>query len=169
MPIVQSFDPVIGTHPKVLILGSMPGVASLEAQQYYAHPRNGFWPIMAELFDVEWASEYSARIEQLTHLPLILWDVLRSCRRQGSLDADICSSEFEPNAIAELLQQYDSLRLIAFNGATSEKFFRQQVAPDIPDLQRFDLVRLPSTSPAHASMSLAQKLEEWRIIPTYCR
>ena len=168
MPIVQSFDPVIGTNPKVLILGSMPGVASLELQQYYAHPRNGFWPIMAELFGVEWAPDYANRIEQLQQLPVILWDVLRSCRREGSLDAAICSSEFEPNAIAELLQRHTSVRLIAFNGATAEKFFRQQVAPDIPDLERFDLRRLPSTSPAHASKRLAQKLEDWRIILTYC-
>ncbi len=168
MPLVQSFDPIIGTNPRVLILGSMPGVASLEVQQYYAHPRNGFWPIMAELFDVEWASDYESRIEQLRQLPVILWDVLRSCRREGSLDAAICSSEFEPNAIAELLQQHDSLRLIAFNGATAEKFFRQRVAPEIADLERFELIRLPSTSPAHASKRLAQKLEDWRIILSYC-
>ena len=70
MPVVQSFDPVIGTNPKVLILGSMPGVASLEAQQYYAHPRNGFWPIMARLFDIEWAADYATRIEQLRQLPV---------------------------------------------------------------------------------------------------
>ena len=169
MPVVQSFDPVIGTNPRVLILGSMPGVASLEAQQYYAHPRNGFWPIMARLFDVEWVEDYAARIEQLRQLPVILWDVLRSCRREGSLDADICSSEFEPNAIGRLLDQYDSLRLIAFNGATAEKFFRQQVAPSIPNLQRFELLRLPSTSPAHASLNLAQKLELWRVIVSYCK
>ena len=169
MPVVQSFDPVIGTNPRVLILGSMPGVASLEAQQYYAHPRNGFWPIMARLFDVEWVEDYAARIEQLSQLPVILWDVLRSCRREGSLDADICSSEFEPNAIGRLLDHYDSLRLIAFNGATAEKFFRQQVAPSIPNLQRFELLRLPSTSPAHASLNLAQKLELWRVIVSYCQ
>jgi hypoxanthine-DNA glycosylase len=169
MPVVQSFDPIIGTNPRVLILGSMPGVASLEAQQYYAHPRNGFWPIMARLFNVEWAEDYATRIEQLRQLPVILWDVLRSCRREGSLDADICSSEFEPNAIGDLLVKYDSLRLIAFNGATAEKFFRQQVAPSIPNLQRFELLRLPSTSPAHASKNLAQKLEDWRAIVRYCR
>ena len=169
MPVVQSFDPVIGTNPRVLILGSMPGVASLEAQQYYAHPRNGFWPIMARLFDVEWAEDYPGRIEQLRQLPVILWDVLRSCRREGSLDADICSSEFEPNAIGKLLDGYDSLRLIAFNGATAEKFFRQRVAPSIPDLRRFELLRLPSTSPAHASLNLEQKLAQWRVIVGYCQ
>ena len=168
MPVVQSFDPVIGKNPTVLILGSMPGVASLEVQQYYAHPRNGFWPIMGELFGVEWATDYESRIQQLKQLPVILWDVLRSCRREGSLDAAICSSEFEPNAIAELLQQYASVRLIAFNGATAEKFFRQQIVPDIPDLKRYERVRLPSTSPAHASKRLAEKLEDWRIITTYC-
>jgi hypoxanthine-DNA glycosylase len=169
MPVVQSFDPVIGANPRVLILGSMPGVASLEAQQYYAHPRNGFWPIMAELFGVDWAEDYADRIQQLSQLPVILWDVLKSCQREGSLDSDICSSEFEPNAIAPLLKQYDSVRLIAFNGATAEKFFRQRVVPLISDLQRFDLVRLPSTSPAHASKNRQQKLEEWRVITTYCR
>ena len=97
-----------------------------------------------------------------------LYGAFKRCCGSLMYRPDICSSEFEPNAIDDLLRQYDSVRLIAFNGATAEKFFRQQVAASISDSQRFEMVRLPSTSPAHASMNLAQKLEQWRIILRYC-
>lgn len=164
MPQVQSFDPVIGTNPRVLILGSMPGVASLNAQQYYAHPRNAFWPILSELSGIEWAECYEARIEQVKTLPLVLWDVLRSCQREGSLDSDIDKDQLQPNKIPRLLQQYPSISVLAFNGATSERIFRQKVANSVPDIQRLQLIRLPSTSPAHASKTLQQKTHEWRVI-----
>lgn len=161
MPIVQSFEPVIGTNPQVLILGSMPGIASLNAQQYYAHPRNAFWPIISDLFGIQWAENYESRIQQLKTLPLVLWDVLRSCHREGSLDADILQDDMQPNAIPQLLTEYPLISLIAFNGAMSEKVFRQRVANLIPDIQRLRLVRFPSTSPAHASQTLAQKTRAW--------
>jgi hypoxanthine-DNA glycosylase len=161
MPVVQSFEPVIGTNPQVLILGSMPGIASLKAQQYYAHPRNAFWPIMSELFGVQWTQSYESRINQIKTLPLVLWDVLRFCHREGSLDADIREDHMQPNAIPHLLAQHPSISLVCFNGATSEKIFKQRVTALIPDIQRLKLIRLPSTSPAHASLTLAQKTEAW--------
>lgn len=164
MPIVQSFEPVIGTDPRVLILGSMPGVASLKAQQYYAHPRNAFWPIMSELFSIQWAENYETRIEQIKALPLVLWDVLHFCQREGSLDANILQDDMQPNAIPRLLAEYPSISLVAFNGATSEKVFTQRVAKMIPDIQRLQRIRLPSTSPAHASQTLTQKTEAWSVI-----
>jgi len=86
---VQSFAPIIGRQPRVVILGSMPGVASLEALQYYAHPRNAFWPILGELFGIDPTAEYEARIRELEKLPVILWDTLQACHRPGSLDSDI--------------------------------------------------------------------------------
>lgn len=167
MPQVQSFDPVIGSDPRVLILGSMPGVASLEARQYYAHPRNAFWPIMANLFGIDWADSYDEKIKQFKELPLVLWDVLKSCQRDGSLDSNIAQDQLEPNAIAELLFQHPSITLIVFNGAAAEKYFLQKVAKSIQELGRVELVRLPSTSPAHASKTRQQKFSEWAIIRAY--
>lgn len=164
MPRVESFDPIIGSDPRVLILGSMPGVKSLQAQQYYAHPRNAFWPIMAELFAIEWDRQYQRRIEQLQTLPVALWDVLGSCYREGSLDAAISSANMQVNPIAQLLFDCPGIALIAFNGTTAEKLFRRLVWPNVSDQSGLNLLRLPSTSPAHASMNLEQKLSAWSAI-----
>lgn len=167
MPLVESFPPVIGTHPKVLILGSMPGTESLRLQQYYAHPRNGFWPVMSALFDCEWAEDYEQRITQFCQLPLALWDSLQSCRREGSLDSSIESDDLVANDIPGLLYEHPSIGMIAFNGAASEKYFRKYVLSSIGDTSGLELTRLPSTSPAHASLSLEQKIKAWRAIKTY--
>lgn len=169
MPFVESFDPVIGKNPRVLILGSMPGVASLQAQQYYAHPRNAFWPILSELCGIVWSQDYEERIRQLKALPLVLWDVLQSCKREGSLDANIAQDQLQPNAIPELLHDYPCIKLIVFNGATSEKVFLQKVAGTVADIARLQLIRLPSTSPAYASKTLQQKTDDWRIILPYLK
>ena len=152
MPLIESFPPVVGRNPKVLILGSMPGTESLRLQQYYAHPRNGFWSIIGSLFDCDWTKDYDRRIEEFRRLPLALWDSLQRCRREGSLDASI---------------EYPSIGMIGFNGAASEKYFRQYVLSSIADSEYLQLVRLPSTSPAHASLSLEQKIEAWQVIKTY--
>ena len=101
---VESFAPVVGTQPRILILGSMPGVASLEAVQYYAHPRNAFWPIIGELFSIDATASYPERIRQLQQKPLALWDTLRQCERPGSLDADIRRDSVAPNDIPTLLE-----------------------------------------------------------------
>ncbi len=167
MPLVESFDPVIGTDPKILILGSMPGVASLQAQQYYAHPRNTFWPIMSEIFEVEWAESYDARIAQFTRLPLALWDVLGSCHREGSLDADIRPDRLRANPIENLLDRFPGIFVIAFNGATAEKYFHQRIKSRIKEFARLELIRLPSTSPAHAALSRQKKLDAWRALTRY--
>jgi len=169
MPFVESFDPVIGTDPTVLILGSMPGIASLEAQQYYAHPRNAFWPIMAELFDVKWPNDYATRIYQLKSLPVIVWDTLKACHRDGSLDSAICRDQLEANDIIGLLTLSPGIRLFAIDGAASERYFKQTVARSLTDKQQIDQIRLPSTSPAHASKNQQQKLESWRIILSYLK
>ena len=158
---VQSFEPVIGRQPRVLILGSMPGVASLEAVQYYAHPRNAFWPIMAELFEIDSAAEYEIRISQIAKKPIILWDTLRSCQRPGSLDSNIDLASVTANDFPGLLRRHREVRAVCFNGAASEKYFRQLVLPDL-ELGEIELIRMPSTSPANAGMSYLQKLDAWR-------
>ena len=159
---VQSFEPVIGRRPRIIILGSMPGVASLEAVQYYAHPRNAFWPIMAELFAIDHRASYLERIQQVTRLPLILWDTLQSCHRPGSLDSNIDANSVRANDFPRLLQRYSEIRAILFNGATSEKYFKQLVVPQLVEHHDIELLRMPSTSPAHAGMSFDQKLDAWR-------
>ncbi|MCK4709867.1 MAG: DNA-deoxyinosine glycosylase [Gammaproteobacteria bacterium] len=167
MPFIESFEPVIGENPKVLILGSIPGIASLQAQQYYAHPRNAFWPIMAKLFDVDWSDDYQSRIEQVKCLPVVLWDTLKACHREGSLDSAITKDRLEANDIVGLLKQVSSIRLIAFNGAASEKYFKQTVAKLLTKHELLNQIRLPSTSPAHASKNFQQKLEDWKVITEY--
>jgi len=142
----------------------MPGVASLEAVQYYAHPRNAFWPIMGELFAVNHKASYESRICGLEKLPLILWDTLQVCRRPGSLDSNIDISSAQANDFPALLRQFPEINAIVFNGATSEKYFRKLVVPILPGITDIDLLRMPSTSPANAGMSFAQKLAAWRRI-----
>ncbi|MCP4391670.1 MAG: DNA-deoxyinosine glycosylase [Gammaproteobacteria bacterium] len=159
---VQSFAPIIGRQPRIVILGSMPGVASLEAVQYYAHPRNAFWPIMGELFGIDPATDYDARVDELEKLPLILWDTLQACHRPGSLDSNIDASSARANDFPELLSRFPDIRSILFNGATSEKYFRQLVVPKLPDSLGIELIKMPSTSPANASMNFEQKLVTWR-------
>ena len=160
---VQSFEPVIGTNPRIIILGSMPGVASLEAVQYYAHPRNAFWSIMEQLFGIDATADYSDRIGQIVEQPVILWDTLQSCRRPGSLDSNIDLASAQANDFPGLLSRYDQVRAIFFNGAASETYFRKLVLDDI-DTGTIQLMRLPSTSPANAGMSFDDKLDAWRKI-----
>ncbi|NNE63881.1 MAG: DNA-deoxyinosine glycosylase [Gammaproteobacteria bacterium] len=165
MALVHSFEPVIGINPRVLILGSMPGIVSLQAVQYYANPRNAFWPIMADLFAIEIDCEYQHRIDQVKQLPLVLWDTIKACHRQGSLDSSIQKHQLEANDIPDLLVQCRDIRLVACNGAASEKYFNQLVRKQLPD--EIEVLRLPSTSPAHAGMSYEQKLSAWRVIRDY--
>ena len=159
---VRSFEPIVGHQPRILILGSMPGVASLEAVQYYAHPRNAFWPIMADLFGIDHRAGYEQRVAEISQLPLILWDTLEACHRPGSLDSNINIKTARANDFAGLLKRYPGIRAILFNGATSEKYFRQLALPTLPEPLEIALLRMPSTSPAHAGMSFEQKLAAWR-------
>lgn len=167
MPLVHSFEPVIGRDPRILILGSMPGVVSLQAVQYYANPRNAFWAIIAELFSIDLDGSYQSRVRQISQLPLILWDTLKACHREGSLDSKILKQQIEANDIAGLLGQYSGLRAIAFNGAASEKYFNQLEKHRLPANYQLELIKLPSTSPANAAMNFDQKLSAWKQILDY--
>jgi double-stranded uracil-DNA glycosylase len=160
MHTAKSFNPITNTSAKILILGSMPGVKSLEANEYYAHPRNTFWPIMGAIFGFDAALPYAQRIDALKAANVALWDVLQQCERTGSLDSAIKPSSRIPNDFESFFEQHQNIRLIGFNGAEAEKSFYRYVfhTLDIPNVQ---FVRLPSTSPAY-TMSFARKIEIWR-------
>lgn len=163
MPHVQSFAPVEPANAKVLILGSMPGVASLRAAQYYAHPRNLFWRIMAELLATDPAAPYGQRIQALKSARIALWDVLQSCRREGSLDADIDDGSLIPNDFAAFFRRHPQITHVFFNGSKAEQCYRKHVLPFIGTVP-VEYLRLPSTSPANASLSYERKLDAWRAV-----
>jgi hypoxanthine-DNA glycosylase len=167
--LLASFPPVITPASTILILGSMPGSMSLCRRQYYAHPRNDFWPIMGDLVGVPVEAAYPERIAHLARSGIALWDSLKCCERPGSLDAAIVAGTEEPNDFAALLDAHPALRAVCFNGKKSEQVFRQQVLPALPEavLLRLDLIGLPSTSPANAGFTYEQKLARWRVILGY--
>ncbi len=155
---VSSFPPVIGPGACLLILGSMPGEASLAAGQYYAHPRNAFWPIMGELFGAGPDLPYPERVGRLIRARVALWDVLGSCWREGSLDAQI--RDEVPNDLASLFREHPSIRRVALNGGKAAASFRRHAAAFIP--VGAELVILPSTSPANARLGPGEKLACWK-------
>lgn len=165
-PLSYSFPPIVGDHAQILILGSMPGVASLQAGQYYAHPRNAFWPIMAELFGFNAASPYPLRCEALTASGIAVWDVLKACHRPGSLDQHIDPATIEANDFAGFFDDHTSIKAVFFNGTKAEQVFRRYALSDLEHKPTF--LRLPSTSPAHAALNFREKLKAWEIINTYC-
>ncbi len=161
--LAYSFKPIINDSARVIILGSMPGVKSLKEQQYYAHPQNAFWRIMAALFDFDVHTAYAERLELLQSEGVALWDVLHSCKREGSLDLMIQIDTQVPNDFISLFQSHPKIKHVFFNGGKAESYFKRYI---FPSLVEFDLqyMRLPSTSPAHASLSFVNKLEAWRVI-----
>jgi TDG/mug DNA glycosylase family protein len=161
MTAVCSFAPIEGDFARVLILGSMPGVASLTANQYYAHPQNAFWKIMEAILGISATAYYDARIAALKHSNIALWDVLESCIRPGSLDAAIDINSAKANDIKALLQRHPEINVICFNGGIAEKIFKKRVLPLLGDFS-VKYISLPSTSPAHASMSFENKVMAWR-------
>lgn len=165
MAFVESF-PYIATHScHTLILGSMPGIASLTRQQYYAHPRNAFWPIMTELLEIAGDSDYTMCTEALAAKGFGLWDVLKACVRPGSLDTSIDNASIVPNDIAAFIDDHPALRRICFNGGKSAQLFHRHVEPQLQLAGRpVELIALPSTSPAHAGMPYAEKLRRWSVL-----
>ncbi len=152
----RSFDPVAGKDARILILGSFPGVASLEKQQYYGHGRNQFWPLLAQLLDVPLPDDYDRRLAMLLAYRIALWDVLFSCQRQGSLDARI--RDPKPNDLEGFLRKYQDIGHVFLNGASAEKLFERFFGH-----LTIARTRLPSTSPAHA-VSLSKKRDAWQAV-----
>ena len=162
----ESFPPLVGKYPRVLVLGSMPGRASLDAGQYYAHPRNAFWPVMGALVGAGPELSYAKRTQRLTAAGIALWDVLAYCEREGSLDTAIAVHTEQPNAIAELIAVNASLHAVFLNGGKPMAAFRRHIVPAIDParLRGLHIEQLPSTSPANARLSLADKIAAWRVV-----
>jgi hypoxanthine-DNA glycosylase len=161
----RCFPPIATRAAHTLVLGSLPGRKSLEMQQYYAHPQNAFWKLIAHIFDVAPDLTYAQRTRVLTRNGIALWDVLAGAERPGSLDSSIVHATAEANEFREFFRAHPKLRRVFFNGRKSEEIYRRRVLPQIE--AEFPLIRyagLPSTSPAHAGMSFAQKLARWRVI-----
>jgi TDG/mug DNA glycosylase family protein len=157
-----SFPPVAHADARVLILGSMPGGASLAAGQYYAHPQNQFWPIMERICGAGRSLPYGARLRRLQTQGIALWDVLQSCARHGSLDAAIDHATAVPNDLLHFLREHPRLEHLCCNGSTAfravQRFFGTPLQAEFPHVL---CLRLPSTSPAHAGMRLEHKLLAW--------
>lgn len=161
--ILHSFAPLLPPQPRLLILGSMPGVASLQARQYYAHPRNLFWRLLGDILQFDPTQPYPQRLTALAAAGVALWDVLRCCQRPGSSDQAIVMASAQANAVAELLTSQPGITGVLCNGATAKQLFERLIRPDLPrERLNLGVLQLPSTSPAHASMPYAAKLACWR-------
>ena len=161
---VHSFAPVARASARVLILGSMPGAASLRACQYYAHPRNQFWRIAGELLGFDPARPYPERLARLIGAEIALWDVVASCIRKSSLDSAIEPRSVVANDFAGFFARHPAICRVCFNGAKAEALYLRHVRPRLEAHLERSYLRLPSTSPAHAATSFAAKLQAWRAV-----
>lgn len=154
----RCFAPVVNADTRVLILGSLPGVASLAAQQYYAHPRNQFWPLLAAVLKQPNlpALAYPARLQALLAAGIGLWDVVAQAQRRGSLDANIRDAQANP--LPALIAQLPRLHTVAFNGATAAR-----AAVQLTPYPWLRVLPLPSSSPAH-TLAFAEKLAAWQAL-----
>lgn len=156
--IIRSFPPIATPAARILILGSMPGEASLQAKQYYAHPMNAFWRIMGDLFGVGPGVPYEERTSVLQSKGVAIWDVLEACTRPGSLDHNI--RDEAPNDFAAFFAEHPHLTCIGLNGGKAAASFKKHAARFCP--AHVHVTQLPSTSPAHAARGYAEKLALWR-------
>lgn len=159
-----SFAPVVDAGTSILILGSLPGEASLAAAQYYANPRNQFWRLVSAVIGLDLVQlEYDARLEHLRAHGIGLWDSIGSATRPGSLDTAI--RNVEANPLAMLVSTLPALRCVAFNGAKSASIG----GPQLAGMGEFTALRLPSSSPAHATLTFEAKLEQWTKLRKFLR
>ncbi|KIQ20235.1 DNA glycosylase [Flavobacterium sp. MEB061] len=155
-----SFAPITSNDANILILGTMPGTKSLEINQYYGHKQNNFWKFMFTILKEDFSDDYPTKKALLQKNKIALWDVLQFCERVGSLDSAIkneIANDFET-----FLKSHPNIKTILFNGQKAAAFFKKYV-----HLQKeYNLITLPSSSPANASKTFQSKLEEWKIIET---
>ena len=160
------FPAIANRHAKILILGSMPGNKSLEENQYYAHPRNAFWPIMFKLLKSNTDLNYNQCKRLLNNNNIALWDVLKSCYREGSLDSSIDQSSIITNDFNDFFMKHNKIVAVFFNGGEAERLFKKHVTKELIN-KELEYRKLPSTSPAHAAMSFNQKLVNWKAIKDF--
>lgn len=156
---IKAFEPVVSSNTRILILGSMPGVASLNQNEYYAHPRNLFWPIIFSLWQQPLESDYNKKLDFLLSKGLGLWDVIASCEREGSLDSAIKNET--PNDFEELFRLYPDIHTVIFNGGKAYEVFKKKVG--FERFEGIEFVKLGSTSPARA-VSFEIKKSEWEAV-----
>jgi len=163
LPLLQGLAPLYQRNAKILILGSMPGQASLDSQQYYGHPRNQLWPLLAQLFGFDGNLDYASRCQQALLAQVALWDVIGYCQRAGSLDSAIVGHSIRFNPLDQFCRQLPDLQQIWLNGSKAAQSFRhyQRQQPAPWPASAIQVHELPSTSPAHASRTFAQKLQVW--------
>lgn len=161
--LLRGFPPIRDRSARVLVLGSMPGVRSLEQQQYYAHPRNAFWTIMGDVVGAGQELPYQQRVAVLRRRGVAVWDVLAACQRPGSLDSRIRPESIETNDFQRLFESCPHIERIAFNGRVAEQYYLRRVLPSLKaPAAAIESLRLPSTSPAYAALSLERKIAAWR-------
>ena len=163
MECVFSFEPIEDTASTVLILGSMPGKASLAAGEYYAHPQNAFWTIMGELVGAYPGLPYKDRLKILRSSGIALWDVLGSCVRKSSLDSHIEADSEVPNDFKSFFIRHPDITRVFFNGAKAEQCFMKYARPSLESVP-LQYQRLPSTSPANAGIPYEKKLLAWQAV-----
>jgi len=164
----RGFPYVANRDARLLILGSLPGVRSIHEQQYYAQPQNAFWRIMGELFGAPRELTYAQRLGKLKASGIGLWDVAAVAERPGSLDSAIVHASVEANDFATFFAMHRRIGLICFNGAKAAELYRRLVLPTLEEpFASIPTRRMPSTSPAHAAMPYAQKLEAWSAVKRY--
>ncbi len=160
--LIHGFPPLARPTARLLILGSLPGVASLAAGQYYAHPRNQFWPMLGAVCGFDPADSYARRRTALAACGIALWDVVGHCARPGSLDSAIDDATIVANDFAAFLAAHRRIARVCFNGRKAEAAWRRHVQPGLPPARPLEYRLLPSSSPAHAGMSYRRKLKTWR-------
>ncbi len=163
---IESFKPVINEESKVLILGSMPGIMSLDKVEYYGNPRNHFWRIIFDLFNEPLQEEYEKKISFILNHGIALWDVIENCERRGSLDVNIKNEQ--PNDLPGLLRIYPGIQAVVFNGGKAHDIYRKRIG--FHHVPAIDYIKLPSTSPIPGRniKTYDEKLESWKVVREYC-
>lgn len=160
---IRSFTPIASRKARVLILGSMPGQRSLDARQYYAHKQNSFWRIVGEILRIDPLSPYGKRVQALKSARIAVWDVLHSCTRAGSMDSNIDTESEIANDFRAFFRNHREISHVYFNGAKAAASFNRHVLPALGG-RRLRYIRLPSTSPANASIAYERKRKSWQAV-----
>ena len=166
---ITGFEPIAAPDARVLILGSLPSIQSLQKHEYYGNPQNAFWRVMGELFGAGPDIPYANRTEKLKRLRIAVWDVLLSANRPGSMDAAIDLASATPNDFQMFYDEHPMLELLCFNGKKAAELYERLVAPQgISTIDNINFRTMPSTSPAYASMKLDEKTRHWSAIRLSC-